>query len=192
MSSALSMLPSIIGVGSIGTSLIGNIMNSITRGKAIGNLQSAEKKYASLTPEQLAGLVSRAEQPLGQDLTQSVMNTVQADLGSRGLSQAPGIFGAEEAQALAPYKLQQQQMALQLVLKQLGLPIEYADAILNATQGGGTDIGTALMMLALRNMNSGGRSSPGLVDLPIDSGVPSSPPLPVGGGDFPSTQLGGG
>jgi hypothetical protein len=156
MPSALRMLPSIIDIGTAGTGLIGNIMNAITRGKAIGNLQSAEKKYANLTPEQLAGLVSRAEQPLGQDLIEGVTNQVQADMATRGLSQAPGIFAATESQALAPYKLQEQQNALQLVMKQLGLPIEYADAILQATQGGGSDITSALMMMMLRNANSGG------------------------------------
>ena len=162
MPSAMGMLPSIIGIGSMGSGLIGNIMNAITRGKAIGSLQSAENKYANMTPEQLSGLVTRAEQPLGQDLIQSVQNTVQADMATRGLSQAPGIFAGEEAQALAPYKLQQQQMALQLVMKQLGLPIEYADAILQATSQGGTDITSALMMLMLKNAGGGGGSTPGL------------------------------
>lgn len=155
MPEALGALPSIIGGISAGSGILGNIMNSITRGKAIGSLESAQKKFANLTPEQLAGLVSRAEHPLGQDLIQSVMNTVQADLGQRGLSQAPGIFAAEESQALAPYKLQEQRMAIELVMKQLGLPIEYADAILQATQGGGTDITSALMMLMMKNAGGG-------------------------------------
>jgi hypothetical protein len=143
-----------IGGATAGAGIFGNILNSITRGKEIGNLQSAEKKFANLTPEQLSGLVTRAEQPLGQDLLQSVGNTVQADLGTRGLSEAPGVFAAGEAQALAPYKLQEQQMALQLVMKQMGLPIEYAQAILQAS-GGGTDISRILMMLMNANKNGG-------------------------------------
>lgn len=183
MPEALGILPSIIGIGSAGAGLIGNIMNSITRGKAIGSLESAENKFASLTPEQLAGLVSRAEQPLGQDLVEGVTNQVQADMATRGLSQAPGIFAAEESQALAPYKLQQQRMALELVMKQLGLPIEYAQAILGATQGGGTDITAALLMMMLRNQgsNSGGiiSNDPNYLDPSYISGpsdiIPNDP-----------------
>lgn len=151
--------PALTGINA-GLGMVGNIMNAITRGKAVGNLTSAENKYANMSPEKLAGLVTRAEQPLGADLTQNVGNLVQADLGTRGLSQAPGVFAAEEAQYLAPYKLQQQNTALQLVMKQLGLPIEYAQAILGATQGG-SDPTLALMMLALRNAQAPG-ATPGV------------------------------
>jgi hypothetical protein len=137
--------PAIGGV-TAGAGLLGNIMNSIQRGNEVGKLQSAEKKFTSLTPEQLSGMVTKAEQPLGTDLLQNVGNLVQADLGTRGLSGAPGIFAAEESQALAPYKLQEQQMALQLIMKQLGLPIEYATAILQG-MGGQSNVSPLLQLL---------------------------------------------
>lgn len=154
--------PAITGA-SAGAGLFGNILSSITRGKEIGNLQSAEKKFANLSPEALSGLVSRAEQPLGQDLLQSVGNTVQADMASRGLSQAPGVFAAAETQALAPYKIEQQKIALQLVLKQMGLPIEYADAILKAS-GGNADVSKLLALLMNQGKSATGGIPTGLTD----------------------------
>lgn len=158
--------PAIEGI-TAGTGLLGNIMNSIIRGKEVGKLQDAEKRLASLTPEKLAGLVSRAEQPLGADLTQSVGNLVQADVAGRGLAESPGVFAATESQALAPYKLQQQQMALELVMKQLGLPIEYAKAILEAT-GGNVDVSKILALL--QQNNSGGNQVPDTSGITSDVG----------------------
>jgi hypothetical protein len=145
--------PAIAG-GSAAAGLFGNIMNMIQRGNETSKLQAAEKKFANLTPEQLSGLVTRAEQPIGQDLLQNVGNLVQADLGTRGLSESPGVFAAEETQTLAPYKIQQQQIALQLVMKQLGLPIEYADAILK-NMGGNVDVSPLLKLL----MQKGGSTT---------------------------------
>src|SRR6266481_7893003 len=90
-----SAAPAITGI-TAGTGLIGNVLNSIQRGNEVGKLQSAEKKFANLTPEQLSGMVTRAEQPLGNDLLQNVGNLVQADLGTRGLAESPGIFASTE------------------------------------------------------------------------------------------------
>jgi hypothetical protein len=151
----LSGIAQILGLGTAGAGLFGNVMNSITRGKEVGNLQSAEKKFTSLTPEQLSGMVTKAEQPLGQDLLQNVGNLVQADVAGRGLAESPGVFAATETQAVAPYQLQQQQMALQLIMKQLGLPIEYATAILSS-MGGNANVSPLLQMLMQQNGTSGG------------------------------------
>ena len=169
-----------------GAGLIGNIMNSITRGKQVGQLESAEKKFANMTPEQFAGLVSRAEHPLDASLIQGIQNTVQADLGSRGLAEAPGIFAAQESQALAPYKLQEQQNAINLVMKQLGLPIEYANAVIGAL-GPNANVSPQLIALMLRNMqqSGGGGGTPidtsnigALLELIKSSQMPGLTPTP--------------
>lgn len=194
MDAITSILP-ILQAGTAGAGLFGNVMNSITRGKEVGNLQTAEKKFASMTPEQLSGLVSRATQPLSAGLTQSVGNQVQADMAGRGLAEAPGVYAATESQALAPYELQQQQMALQLVMKQLGLPIEYAQAIL---QGTGGNVDTSKMLAMLMNAQKGNQV-PGtpaggtdefdsLLQSIISSGVPTPTPPSTGVG----TGTGGG
>jgi hypothetical protein len=159
MDSLKDIVPLIAG-GSAGAGLIGNVINSIQRGNEVGKLQSAEKKYTSLTPEQLSGMVTKAEQPLGTDLLQNVGNLVQADMGTRGLSGAPGIFAAEESQTLAPYKIQEQQMALQLIMKQLGLPIEYAQAILQG-MGGPANIAPLLQILMKSNPAGSPNQVPG-------------------------------
>lgn len=165
-----SAAPAIEGA-TAGAGLLGNIMNSITRGKQVGKLEDAEKKFASMKPEELAGLVSRAEKPLDQDLLQSVGNLVQADVAGRGLAESPGVFAATESQALAPYKIEQQKMALELVMKQLGLPIEYAKAVIDAV-GPNADISKVLAMLM--NQNQG--SSSGGLTYPIPSGGESPAP----------------
>jgi hypothetical protein len=189
--------PALGGV-TAGAGLIGNIINSITRGKQISNLESAENKFANLTPEKLAGLVSRAEQPLDASLVQNITNLTQADMASRGLSQAPGIFAAEESQTLAPYKLQEQQNALQLIMKQMGLPIEYADAILRSV-GPNADISRILAMLMNQNNPAPGGGGGGGNQVPNTSGIPSSVPdiiismITGGGGDADvNVPIGGG
>jgi hypothetical protein len=180
--------PAITG-GAAGAGLIGNIMNSIQRGNEVGKLQSAEKKFANLTPEQLSGMVTKAEQPLGQDLLQNVGNLVQADMGTRGLSESPGVFASTETQALAPYKLQQQNMALQLIMKQLGLPIEYAQAILSG-MGGPSNI-TPLLQLLMKGKSDGSTPdgpSPSIKEIlnlfqqnPTNAGLtPNTPDSPGG------------
>lgn len=147
MPDALPGIAQIVGIGGAGAGLAGNIMNSITRGDAISKMKANE----NLSPEALAGKVAAATKPLDRSLVENIQNQVQADVASRGLSQAPGIFAAEESQALAPAEQQNQNTALQLILRQLGVPEE----ILASTQGS-SDPMTALMMLFLRNQLSSG------------------------------------
>ena len=73
-------------------------------------------------PSQVSAMLNQATQPLSNALVQSVNNRVQGDMASRGLAQAPGIFAGAEAQALAPFQLQQQQNAQQQVMQMLGMP----------------------------------------------------------------------
>jgi len=186
----------IANIGTLATSglgLVGNIMNSITRGKAIGRLEDINK----LTPQQLAAKVAAARQPLDRALVENIENQVQADVATRGLSQAPGVFAAEESQALAPAEQANLDRAMQLVLAQWGIPNE----ILAATSGPGSDPTTALMMLMLRNQlgAGGGNQVPstdtGLSEADVlgqiiaaQSGglTPASTPPPVmGGGPAP-------
>lgn len=148
----LSKLANIATIGTTGAGLVGNILNSITRGRAISSLEGINK----LTPEQLASRVSRAAQPLDRALVENIQNQVQADVASRGLAQAPGIFAAEESQALAPAEQANLDRAMQLVLSQWGIPAE----ILASTTGG-SDPTLALMSLMLRNQLGGG--TPNLV-----------------------------
>lgn len=115
-------------IGMTGAGLVGNIMNERARSGEISNLQKAEKTLAD--PTKLSAEVRAATQPLNAGLVQDVSNQVSGNLAERGLAQAPGIQATELATALAPYQQQNQQTALALVLKRLGLPLEYAQTIL--------------------------------------------------------------
>ena len=179
-----SIAPAFQGLSAAG-GLTGNIMNAITRGQQIGKLQGWE----NLSPSALASKVAGATQPLNAGLVQSVQNATQADMASRGLSQAPGVFAAEEAQNLAPFEQQNQQTALQLILRQLGIP----EDILASTNTS-SNIMPNILSLLLRNNSGGGGTnqvppdlSPDIVsqilatmNAPPSSGVPESYSAPAG------------
>jgi len=103
--------------GMLGTGEVGNILEERKRAEYQNQLLSLIKDPAKLTQ-----MILKAERPLDNSLVQAVNNRVQADLASRGLSQAPGIFGASEAQALAPFQQQNYSEAMNQVLASLGLP----------------------------------------------------------------------
>lgn len=143
-------------LGMTGAGLVGNIMNERARSGEISNLQKAEKTLAD--PTKLSSEVRAATQPLNAGLVQDVSNTVSGNLAERGLSQAPGIQATELATALAPFQQKNQSDALALVLKRLGLPLEYAQTIL----AGFPQNSNLAPLLAL--LQKGGGSSGGGVD----------------------------
>lgn len=115
-----------IETGLAGAGEVGNIMNMIQRGKQYDYIRGIEK----LSPQQLAAKVNAATMPLNAGLTQAVTNAVQGADAERGLATSPGIFSADLAQSLAPYILQNQRQAQDLVTGQWGLPSE-ASSIMN-------------------------------------------------------------
>ena len=190
MPEALGSLGSIFGSvapvltgATAGAGLVGNILNSITRSNQVGQLQSAEKRFANLTPEQFSSLVTRSEQPLSQNLLESVGNQVQADVASRGLAESPGVFATTESQALAPYEIQEQQMAMQRILTQLGLPIEYANSIIQSL-GPSANVAGLLSLL----MKGGASPTPQGIDPSIINLIRSTV---MPGQDTTSSDVGG-
>lgn len=114
---------------SLGLGEIGNLLAGSAASSQENQLANQEKKIASLTPAQLTSMVTAAQRPIDNALVQNINNSVQADMASRGLAQAPGIFAASEAQALAPAEQANYQTALNQVLAQLGLPLSYAQTL---------------------------------------------------------------
>lgn len=106
------LLGGMLGAGEVGNLLQTNKSNSYT--DFLTNLMK--------NPAQLSGMVNQATTPLSSALVAALNNRVQGDLAQRGLAQAPGIFATSELQALAPYQLQEQQLAQNQVLAALGLP----------------------------------------------------------------------
>lgn len=117
------LLPAILaGTGIMGT--VGNIKGNATKNAVLQDQMNLTKKYENMTPAQVASGISSLEAPLSKNLTNTVGNTVQGQLAERGLSQAPGIFASSLGQGLAPYQLQEQQLAQDAFFKKLGLPIQ--------------------------------------------------------------------
>jgi len=144
-----SGLMSLLGLGTTGAGLVGNILNQRTQSQQINKLQSLED------PTKLAKEVAAATAPLNTGLVQGVENQVQGSLASQGLAEAPGIQASVLAQALAPYEQQNQQTALQLVLAQLGIPVSILQ---NLPKGSNLSPLLAMMMLRQNNPSSSSTS----------------------------------
>lgn len=171
--------------GMLGTGEIGNIIEERKRASYQNQLLNLIKNPAALTQ-----MILKAQRPLDNALVQAVNNRVQADLASRGLSQAPGIFAAGESQAIAPYIQQNYNEAMNQVLTSLGLP-------------GGTfrqpqNLSPLLTQFLRMFRGGGGGGSPSLtggsdtgltLPQPSDVGTPSSGG-PWFGDALPDTGLG--
>lgn len=148
----------------------------------VSQIQQQQKQKAMLDrqiyyakhPEALANLEKQFEKPLSTGLTTGVGNIVQGQLAERGLNQAPGIYGEVLAQALAPFQMQEQQNAMQMAMKQLGLPAE----ILAGSQGGGP--GNLPTLLQSLMQPQGKTNYPSIPSTPSGGTSPSEPGIPSG------------
>jgi hypothetical protein len=199
------ILSKVLPLASFGLGTYGNIKSGQAQQGNLDALETARKKYATMNPTDVSKMVMGATQPLNQGLVQGVGNQVNAMMGERGLSQAPGIFSGQLAQSLAPFEQQNQDAAMKIVMQQMGLPLEYAKGI-GAAIPPGQSMTPALMMF-LQSMGMGkpgaspsgggapaaapGYAAPGADSssmFPSDSGVPTGlPPTPFSpfpGGDM--------
>lgn len=175
---AISSLGSIFTGGSGGVpTWMKLLLGGLTASGEVGNIMADRQRQAqlnkvnaweNLTPAQLSAKVAQATKPLDAGLTQGVGNVVQADLGERGLSQAPGIQAATLSQALAPYYQQNQNVALQQVLQQMMLPATAASMTAQPQNL------SPMLALLLASMKGGQNpSNPGITTNNIDwSAVP--------------------
>jgi hypothetical protein len=160
--------------GLLASGEVGNILE----GEKRSAFQNLLLKYAN-NPQLLTQMIARATLPLSQALTQSVTNSVQGNVASRGLAQAPGVFAGQETQALAPYVLQNQQNAQNAVLSALGAPAGTFQQPSNLTPA------LAMFMRSL----SPGQQQGGGITLPGTPGTTSNPQptFPI---DIPSDPMG--
>jgi hypothetical protein len=112
-----------LGLGGAGLSAIGNIQANNAKNKVLSSEMAQMKALQNLTPSDISKGTMALEQPLSNNLINNITNTTSANLAARGLSQAPGIQAQAIAQGLAPYQLQEQQLAQDAFFKKLGLPI---------------------------------------------------------------------
>lgn len=145
-------------LGATGAGLFGNISAERQRSQELGYLKKQQDAIGD--PTKLAQQVAAATQPLNKGLVESVGNQVSGTLAEQGLSQAPGIQATVLSQSLAPFEQQNQATALQLVMQRLGLPIEYAKALL-AGNPGQTNLAPLLALLSKGGMPTTPGSTPG-------------------------------
>ncbi len=148
--------------GLAGAGLVGNIMNEKSRSDELNYLKKQQDSAPNAT--ELSKQVAAATQPLNQGLVQGVENQVQGSLAEQGLSQAPGIQASVLAQSLAPAQQQNQNTALQLVLKRLGLPEEYGQILLGG-QAPNANLAPLLALLQKNNTPTNPTSDTGNFDV---------------------------
>lgn len=159
-SSTMPMWQKLLGLGSAGAGGIGNILAGDKRNQVLNQQLTDQKNLMNLVnnPTLLANKTAALEQPLSAGLTSSVGNAVQGYLAERGLSQAPGIQAETMAQGLAPYKLQEQQMAMQQMMQMLGLPAQASARFLPYPQS--TDLSKLFQSLFKPNTTLNAQNSP--------------------------------
>lgn len=121
---------------------VGNLLESQKR-SALQNKQAQYLNYVTnlvKDPAAISRMATSEAAPLSQSLVQSVNNQVQGDMAARGLAQAPGIFAASQSQALAPFVQQNQNTALEAVLRQLGIPISAGSTMQFSAPGNMTNL----------------------------------------------------
>ena len=121
-------IESLASLGLTGAGLAGNLSAEHQQQQELNYLKQQQGAIPDATT--LAADVSKATLPLNRGLTETLTNNVQGTLAESGLSQAPGILATSLTQAEAPFIQKNQATALQLVLERLGIPIQYAQAIL--------------------------------------------------------------
>ena len=147
-----------IATGSLaGLGEVGNLIGGIQSQKELSAEQKQRDYVNNLTPAQLSQMAISGEAPINQSLLQNVRNDVQGDLASRGLAQSPGLFTAEESQAIAPIEQANYQTSMNALLQKLGLPLEYG-ALLQRLLPGQANVtpAIALFLQQLKAMQSGG------------------------------------
>ena len=182
-------------LGMAGSGSIGNILANRSRNQVLSSEMDQMRKLQSLTPAQIIAGITSLERPLSSNLVNSVTNTVSGGLAERGLSQAPGIQASSIAQGIAPYQLQEQQLAQDAYFKKLGLPIQARPspfgpfpATTNTNQLWQSIFQRYMPQLFQRNQVpanvANDTTGPDLIQQILQGNTP--------GLDFPSTQQGGG
>jgi hypothetical protein len=154
-------LSKIASLGATGAGLFSNIAANRQQSQEANLLMKQQQDIANTTPAQLTAEATQAAGPLNAGLVQSVTNATQGNLAEQGLAESPGIQSAVLAQALAPYQQQNVDRAMQAILAKLGLPAQYAGAIMNSMPR--SQSLAPLLALFARN-NSGGSGSSNLPD----------------------------
>lgn len=111
-----------------------NIYNTVLS-QVPGKYMNLFDKYAAMTPQDTVAGIQQIQQPLSRNLMNSIMRQIQAQLGERGLAQAPGIMTEQLSQTLAPYEIELAKQAQAAYFDTLGLPMKVQVPNLQAPLG---------------------------------------------------------
>lgn len=179
-----------LGLGLGGFGVLNNILSGIKQRQALQGAVTQQQTTANLlnNPALIAQKVAAASQPLDQSLVQDITNQVQAQGAERGWATSPNIMQAVLGQTLAPYKLNEQQIAAQMISRVMGLPFDQSLQLADAFSKSGSDT-TAFWQMLQQGQNPEDQSviyDPyGLV-----TGSPNfRTPGGGGGGDVPAPPM---
>jgi hypothetical protein len=151
LQSGPGLLQNLLGLGQLGLTgagLLGNLQTAKQRQDQINVMkqQEALQQQYIKNPALLAEKVQQAQLPLTEGLIQEISGPAIANQAARGLAESPYITAATIAQSIAPWEIQQQQAAQNMVMQTLGLPIQTAGAVLQGLPGP-VNLAPALSML---------------------------------------------
>lgn len=132
-----------LAMGALGT--VGNFVQGQQQSQAASTLAGAQanelnwmqqyqQQLAAMTPAQITQMLNQLTLPISSNMQSAVTAPVYAQLAQQGLGQAPGTALTEATQAMAPYQLQQQQLAEQLLGMKLSAPLAPGQQILQTSQ----------------------------------------------------------
>ena len=128
-----------LGLAGLGSSIYGDVANqqAMAQQQALqeqafqeqqlmaNNQLNLQKSYLSKmsNPANVAAGINKLVTPMSGALQSSIANQVQAEMATRGLATAPALFSEAMAQAMAPYQMNEQQLASQNYFSEMGLPL---------------------------------------------------------------------
>lgn len=103
--------------------------SAIRATKAPYDLQMQAAKMGVNNPEAIASMINRVTRQLSPQLVQSVTRNVMPSIAARGLATSGPMTEQIVGEALAPYQMQEQQMAQQQVLSGLQAPFSVGSGL---------------------------------------------------------------
>jgi hypothetical protein len=110
----MNILKPIVGLAGVASNVAQGIRNWGLQSQAIN--QANQLQALASNPTAMAARIRAAQQPLSQGLVSDVTNQVQGQMAERGLALSPSIMNQVMGQALGPYQMQEQQLAMQSVM----------------------------------------------------------------------------
>ena len=170
-----SLLQPIMGV----MGLVNNMRQSSAINSEVGMMEKQQKENQALfnNPALLAAKIRATETPLSKGLVDDVQQATNANLASQGATTAPYYQSYVSQRALAPYAMQEQQIAVSALMRMMGLPFDQATQLASTLASNKSDNAGFYQWLLQQGAPSNTGFDPGIVDTP-NTNPPSAPAPP--------------